>query len=88
MMSNINLVASGSGVSIVPASMRGTHPHSVVYRDLPADPALAAPITLAWHRNNDDALSLRFLELARRTAATLAPAAGLSRGRRRASATA
>ena len=88
MMSNINLVASGSGVSIVPASMRGAHPHSVVYRDLPNDPAIEAPITLAWHRDNDDALSLRFLELARRTAAALAPAAGLSRGRRRARATA
>lgn len=88
MMSNINLVASGSGVSIVPASMRGAHPQSVVYRDLPSDPAIEAPITLVWHRDDGDAVTQRFLALVRRTAAALAPAAGLSRGRRRASATA
>lgn len=86
MMSNINLVASGSGVSIVPASMRGAHPHSVVYRELPPDPAIEAPITLVWHTADTDALTQRFLALVRRTAAgAVAP---LSRGRRRASATA
>ncbi len=91
MMSNINLVASGSGLSIVPASMRGAHPQSVVYRALPSDPAIEAPITLAWHADDHDALTQRFLALVRRTAAALAPAGAaalLSRGRRRASATA
>jgi DNA-binding transcriptional LysR family regulator len=73
MMSNINLVASGSGVSIVPASMRGAHPHSVVYRDLPNDPAIEAPITLAWHRDDQDAITARFVALARRTAAGQSP---------------
>lgn len=90
MLANINLVASGSGLSIVPASMRGTHPQSVVYRELPADPALAAPMTLAWHREDGDAVTQRFLALVRRTAAALpsdARVAPLSR-RRRASATA
>lgn len=68
MLSNINLVASGSGVSIVPASMRGTHAQSVVYRHLPADPALQAPLTLAWRADDEDALTTRFLALARATA--------------------
>jgi len=73
MLSNINLVASGSGISIVPASMRGSHPRSVVYRSLPADPALAAPITLAWHRDDGDALTQRFLALVRRMSAARPP---------------
>jgi len=89
MLSNLNLVASGSGVSVVPASMAGAHPQSVVYRALPADPALAVPLTLAWHRDDQDAVTQRFVALVRRTAAVPEPAArGLSRSRRRASATA
>ncbi len=75
MMSNINLVASGSGVSIVPASMRGAHPQSVVYRSLPPDPAIEAPITLAWHQDDGDAVTQRFLALVRRTAAAMAAGA-------------
>lgn len=74
MLSNINLVASGSGVSIVPASMRGAHPQSVVYRALPPDPAFAAPVTLVWHRDDGDALTQRFIALVRRMAAAQVPA--------------
>jgi hypothetical protein len=54
--------------------MRGSHPQSVVYRSLPADPALAAPITLAWHRDDGDALTQRFLALVRRMAGAQPPA--------------
>ncbi|MDE1928191.1 MAG: LysR family transcriptional regulator, partial [Burkholderiales bacterium] len=48
MMTNLNLVAAGAGLSVVPASMRIAQAHSVTYRRLPADPALQAPITLAF----------------------------------------
>ena len=30
MMSNLNLVAAGAGITVVPASMRGTHPDAIV----------------------------------------------------------
>jgi len=66
MMSNINLVASGTGISIVPASMKGAHAGSVVYRALPALPALQAPITLAYRRESSGPVADRFLALVRR----------------------
>lgn len=75
MMSNINLVASGSGISIVPASMQGSHPHSVVYRKLPAAAGIDAPITLARRAESDGPAADRFLALVRRIAGQLRQAA-------------
>jgi DNA-binding transcriptional LysR family regulator len=68
MMSNINLVASGTGISIVPASMQGAHPGSVVYRPLPADAGLEAPITLVHRMESSGPVFDRFLALVRRQA--------------------
>ncbi len=68
MLSNINLVASGSGISIVPASMQGSHPQSVEYRPLPPLEALQAPITLAHRAAEGSAVHDRFLALVRRIA--------------------
>ena len=67
-MSNINLVASGTGVSIVPASMEGTHAQSVVYRPLPRSAGLDAPITLVRREDSDGPVADRFLALVRRIA--------------------
>lgn len=48
MLTNISLVAAGTGVSAVPASMRGFHEDSVVYCHIGEDgSALDAPLTLA-----------------------------------------
>jgi DNA-binding transcriptional LysR family regulator len=69
MMTNINLVAAGSGVSIVPLSMRGAHERAVVYRPLQRHAALEAPITLAWRREDGAEATSTFLALARRIAA-------------------
>lgn len=68
MMSNINLVASGTGISIVPASMQGTHPHSVVYRALPRSAGIEAPITLAYRSESSGPTADRFLALVQRIA--------------------
>lgn len=73
MMSNINLVASGTGISIVPASMQGAHPASVVYRPLAKDAALEAPITLVHRAESDGPVFDRFLALVRRNAREFAP---------------
>ena len=48
MLTNINLVAAGVGISIVPASMRGIRLGGVHYRRLAATPRLTAPLTLAY----------------------------------------
>jgi DNA-binding transcriptional LysR family regulator len=46
MMTNLNLVAAGAGLSVVPASMCGQHAGAVVYRPLAASVRLDAPLTL------------------------------------------
>ncbi len=51
MMSNLNLVAAGMGVSVVPASMRGAHPDAIVYCPLADGVRLDAPLTLVWRGN-------------------------------------
>ena len=51
MMSNLNLVAAGVGISVVPASMRGAHPEAVVYCPLADGVRLDAPLTLAWRES-------------------------------------
>lgn len=74
MMTNLNLVAAGAGISVVPASMRGVHAKSVVYRPLLSSAALEAPLTLV-HREADSAGPvLTFQNLAREIAASHAAA--------------
>jgi DNA-binding transcriptional LysR family regulator len=73
MMSNLNLVASGAGITIVPASMRGAHPRSVVYRKLPAHAAIEAPINLAYRGDDVQGATATFIALARRLAGSLPP---------------
>lgn len=81
MMSNINLVASGSGISIVPASMQGSHPHSVVYRALPRSAGISAPITLAHRSESDGPTGDCFLALVRRLAGRHAALAAKKKNR-------
>jgi DNA-binding transcriptional LysR family regulator len=76
MMTNINLVAAGEGISVVPESMQGVHAHSVTYRPLPPDAGLQAPITLAYRKDDVDAVTAILLNLARRLARDGASADG------------
>jgi DNA-binding transcriptional LysR family regulator len=48
MMTALNLVAAGDGITIVPASMRGAHPEAIEYRPLAGARSLDAPLTLAY----------------------------------------
>jgi DNA-binding transcriptional LysR family regulator len=68
MMTNINMVAAGGGITVVPASMQGAHPRAIAYRRLPADPALLAPITLVWRPAGASPTTVSFVALARRIA--------------------
>ncbi len=74
MMSNLNLVAAGVGVSVVPASMRGAHPEAVVYCPLADGVRLDAPLTLAWRESAGTGPVGTFVALARELARELAQA--------------
>lgn len=66
MLTNVSLVAAGAGISVVPASMRGFHEHSVVYRSIrDARPRLMAPITLLCRQLNQSPQVANFVALAR-----------------------
>jgi DNA-binding transcriptional LysR family regulator len=68
MLTNVNLVAAGAGVSIVPASMSEIGFQDVRYRRLRPEHGLAAPLTLAFLARNDDPILANLTALARRLA--------------------
>ena len=65
MMSNLNLVAAGAGISVVPASMQGAHGHAVAYCPLADAQTLDAPMTLVWRRADLAGPTATFVALAR-----------------------
>lgn len=66
MLTNVSLVAAGAGVSVVPASMRGFHEHSVAYCSIrDAQPRLVAPITLVCRELHQSPQVANFIALAR-----------------------
>lgn len=67
MITAINLVAAGQGISLVPESMRALHNGSVVYRKLVAGALPPMPLTLVFRRDNPSALVRNFIDVARRT---------------------
>jgi DNA-binding transcriptional LysR family regulator len=69
-LSTLNLVAAGLGISIVPASLTRMQMDGVVYRRLRSDRKLVAPLSLAVRRSESSASVRRFVDLARATAKT------------------
>jgi DNA-binding transcriptional LysR family regulator len=69
MMTNLNLVAAGAGISVVPASMRGTHAHAIAYRPLAASATLDAPLTLVLRADTNPGPTATFAALLRTLAA-------------------
>jgi DNA-binding transcriptional LysR family regulator len=67
-LSTLNLVAVGLGVSIVPNSLRRLRMDGVVYRRLTGSPHLRAPIHLAYRGGEESAAARRFIDLARHAA--------------------
>lgn len=68
MTTNINLVAAGMGVSVVPASMGHVHADAVSYLPLAESERLDAPLTLVYRRADDSGPMANFAALCRRTA--------------------
>ena len=65
MMTSLNLVAAGAGVTVVPASMQGAHPHAIAYRPFRRDVRLDAPLTLVCHEGELNRSATMFMALAR-----------------------
>jgi DNA-binding transcriptional LysR family regulator len=68
MLTNLNLVAAGEGLSVVPASMKGVHAASVAYRPLARADRLEAPLTLVHRAETASPMLQRFCAAARDTA--------------------
>ena len=62
-ISTLNLVAAGLGVSIVPASLRRLQMDGVVYRRLSGSAELKAPLILACRPGENSAAVQRFIDL-------------------------
>lgn len=67
-LSTLNLVAAGLGVSIVPASLQRMQMDGVVYRRLKTVRKLVAPLSLAVRKTEPSPAVRRFVDLARKTA--------------------
>jgi DNA-binding transcriptional LysR family regulator len=72
MMTNLNLVAAGVGLSVVPASMGGVHPHAIRYCPLAGSETLDAPLTLVTRESEDSLPARHFAALLRERAAAAA----------------
>jgi DNA-binding transcriptional LysR family regulator len=66
----INLVAAGQGISLVPASMRALHTESVVYRALAPGSLPPMPLTLVYRRHDPSALVRNFIAVVREACAS------------------
>jgi DNA-binding transcriptional LysR family regulator len=69
MMANLNLVAAGAGISVVPASMQHVHAKTVAYRPLAKSIHLNAPLTLVYRAADNTSATAFFVELVTTTAA-------------------
>jgi DNA-binding transcriptional LysR family regulator len=67
-ISTLNLVAAGLGVSVVPESLRRLQMDGVVYRRLTDNSELSAPLILACRRGENAAAVQRFIDLVQGTA--------------------
>jgi DNA-binding transcriptional LysR family regulator len=68
-VSTLNLVAAGLGVTLVPASLAGLPLEGVTYRKLKDRPALKVPLNLVQRQSESATATLDFIELVRMLAA-------------------
>lgn len=69
MLTNLNLVAAGAGVSVVPASMAGLNRHGVAYCRMVEADRLRAPLTLGYRSADQDPALAALVALTHRIAA-------------------
>ena len=67
-LSTLNLVAAGLGVSLVPESLRQLQMTGVAYRSLSPTSQLTAPLNLACRSVDHSAAARHFVEMVRHSA--------------------
>ena len=68
MLTGINLVAAGVGISLVPASIQEIRQEGIVYCPVLDAPSLVAPLTLVYRRGEAQPIVTDFIELSRKLA--------------------
>jgi DNA-binding transcriptional LysR family regulator len=68
MLTSLNLVAAGMGISLVPASIREIRQEGIVYCPVLNAPSLVAPLTLVYRRGEARPFVTDFIELSRNLA--------------------
>jgi DNA-binding transcriptional LysR family regulator len=68
MLTSINLVAAGVGISLVPASIREIRQEGIAYCPVLDAPSLVAPLTLVYRRGEARPIVTDFIELSRNLA--------------------
>ncbi len=68
MLTGINLVAAGVGISLVPASIREIRQRGIVYCPVSDAPSLVAPLTLIYRRGEAQSIVTDFIKLSRKLA--------------------
>ena len=76
MLTNLNLVAAGTGISVVPTSMLGVHRHAIAYRPLMDEGRLDVPLTLVYRAEDNVGPTATFTGLLKTLAREQRPAAG------------
>jgi len=75
MLTNLNLVAAGTGISVVPSSMLGVHRHAIAYRPLVDHGRLEVPLTLVYRSDDNVGPTATFTALLKTLAGALPAAA-------------
>lgn len=68
MLTSMNLVAAGVGISLVPASVREIRQEGIVYCPISDAPSLVAPLTLVYRRGEARPFVTDFIELSQKLA--------------------
>ena len=68
MLTAINLIAAGVGISLVPASIREIRQRGIVYCPVLDAPSLVAPLTLIYRRGQAQSIVTDFIKLSRKLA--------------------
>jgi DNA-binding transcriptional LysR family regulator len=67
-LSTLNLVAAGLGVTLTPESLQGLHMDGVAFRPIQSDSVLTAPLNLACRNADHSAAARQFVAMARQMA--------------------
>jgi DNA-binding transcriptional LysR family regulator len=68
MLTSINMIAAGVGISLMPASMREIRQEGIAYCPVLDAPSLVAPLTLVYRRGEVRPIVTDFIELSRKLA--------------------